>query len=121
MKILIVEDDEEISSLMCEYLQDEGYDVSVASNGLMALERLRDDGIPNLILLDMMMPVMDGTEFTKKFRKMYQNVCPIVVMSAAVDVEKRASEIDAVAWLSKPLTLEKIDLIVKKHAIQTHS
>lgn len=114
MKILIVEDNEEISLLLCEYLQGEGHDTSVAANGSIALEKIKDVGVPDLILLDMMMPVMDGTQFAIELRLKYQHPCPIIVMSAAVDIAARAREINAVSWISKPLRFTEILKLVEQ-------
>lgn len=66
-KILIVDDDKDIREMMCSYFLKEGYAVSTAEDGLMALEMLRKQEIL-LVLLDVMMPNMDGYETLNKMR-----------------------------------------------------
>jgi CheY-like chemotaxis protein len=62
-RILVVDDDREIREILADILQDEGYAVVQAKNGAAALDALRDEPHPCVILLDLMMPIMDGTEF----------------------------------------------------------
>ena len=66
MKVLIVDDDYSVLDAVRETLEDEGYEVSIAANGLEALKDLREGGRPCLILLDLMMPVMNGWEFRRE-------------------------------------------------------
>lgn len=113
--ILLVEDDKEIQFVLSEYLSEEGYKVLVADNGLVGLELIQEQGMPNIILLDMMMPVMNGNQFGLEFMASYNNLCPILVMSAAMDVEQRAKEIEAVAYIVKPFLIDKILEMVKMH------
>ena len=65
-RVLVVDDDEAIREAIAELLRDQGYDVSVAANGEQALEVCRSRANPDLILLDLRMPVMDGIEFTRR-------------------------------------------------------
>lgn len=64
--ILVVDDDPAIREAIAELLRDQGYDVSVAANGVQALLVCRSRRSPDLIVLDLQMPVMDGTEFARK-------------------------------------------------------
>ena len=66
MKVLIIDDDYSVLDAVRETLEDEGYEVSIAANGLEALKDLREGGRPCLILLDLMMPVMNGWEFRRE-------------------------------------------------------
>lgn len=113
--ILIVEDDKDLLFGLSVYLEDEGYTVQVAENGLVALELLKKHGIPHLVLLDMMMPVMNGWEFAVEFIAKFDHLCPIVVMTAAADAEHRAKEISAIGWIEKPFDLDKLLALIKKH------
>ena len=81
-RVLIVEDDEVTRELLCRLLENEGWTVSAAENGRVALERLATDQ-PELILLDLMMPEMDGFEFIVELHKhdTWQRL-PIVVVTA---------------------------------------
>ncbi len=88
-------------------LQDAGYPVRTASNGLQALERTAEE-MPGLILLDMRMPVMNGWEFAREFRARHDHACPIVVVTAAENAQLRAQEIQAEGWLAKPFDLDDV-------------
>ncbi|MDD4972717.1 MAG: response regulator transcription factor [Bacteriovorax sp.] len=114
-KILIVEDDVDILFSLEMLLENEGYTVQVAENGAVALELIKNNGLPNLILLDMMMPVMNGWQFGLKVHALYGHLCPIVVMTAAADAQQRAKDINAIDWLEKPFNFKKLLTLIKKH------
>jgi DNA-binding response OmpR family regulator len=100
-RVLVVEDDPDLASLEAEVLKLRGHQVDVASNGreaLDAVERAR----PDLILLDMKMPVMNGREFADEYRRREPFTPPIVVVTAADDAQRRAAEIGASGWIAKP-------------------
>ena len=80
MKILIVDDDQEIAELLEIYVKNEGYEPVVASDGREALSKIRTNPDIGLIILDIMMPEMSGTEVLKEVRK--DNSVPILVLSA---------------------------------------
>lgn len=87
--ILVVEDVADIRDTIKDILTLEGYEVLTAANGREALERLNEQQQPCLILLDLMMPVMDGWQFLEALETKHQHVLatiPIVVVSAAADV-----------------------------------
>ena len=109
--IMVIEDENDIRSSLKEILELEGYDVLTAENGQDALNVLKQSTKPNLILLDMKMPVMNGWEFAENFRKTYDSSSPIVVVTAAADSEQRAKDINATGWISKPFELN--DLLKK--------
>ena len=99
-KILVVEDDDDIRDSLKELLEEEGYRVDTAANGEQALNRLRGEA-PQLILLDLMMPVMDGWEFQKQLREIpsFSRV-PIIVISAS---KFSREPLNAAAFIPKPL------------------
>ncbi|WP_437535640.1 response regulator [Sorangium sp. So ce726] len=107
-RILIVDDDAAIRRTLSELLEEEGYAVACAANGLEALAYLRDD--PSsiaLVLLDLMMPVMDGFQFrAEQKRDPTLAATPTVVMTARGATER--SGIDADAILSKPFDVLKL-------------
>jgi CheY-like chemotaxis protein len=109
--ILIVEDDADLREMMADLLALEGYRAATASNGREALEYLRQTGIPGLILLDLMMPVMDGWEFRREQRR-DPELAPIpVIVLSALDPQ-RAADIGGNAFLKKPLDFDRlIDLV----------
>ncbi|MBA3534722.1 MAG: response regulator [Ardenticatenales bacterium] len=104
--ILIVEDEYAIAQMLSEVLDEEGYRVVTAANGREGLECLARER-PDLILCDVMMPVMDGRELYRQVRMIPQyNSIPFVLMSA---VPKLLSEGDSYdAFLSKPLNLDHL-------------
>lgn len=109
--VLVVDDDPDILDLMAEALLDAGYPVAKAKHGAEALERINEEE-PQLILLDMRMPVMDGWTFAKVFRERYGRRIPIVVVTAAEDSRLRAAEIGADGHLGKPFDLEQLYEVV---------
>jgi len=92
--IMIVDDDTDIRVSVTEALQSEGYEVEVVSNGLLALEHLREGVRPGLIILDLSMPIMDGSEFRR------------MQMSNPEWARERAEYIGVQNILAKPVDLE---------------
>jgi CheY-like chemotaxis protein len=113
--ILVIEDDAGIADAIASMLEDHGYGVLVAANGKDGMEKLRAaEPRPDLILLDLMMPVMDGWEFRAAQRSDPKLAdVPVVLLSANVDVGPAANELAAVSWLKKP-----VDLGALLHAVQ---
>lgn len=114
-QILIVEDDEELQTLYGLYLQGESYQIHRAHNGLQALASL-DEALPNVIVLDMIMPEMDGESFLKEFkaRAKYGNV-PIIIASVNDKIPQQLLDIPNVfAVLKKPFTIETLVAKVKE-------
>ena len=89
--ILLVEDDFDVREALAETLRDEGYRVECAVDGEQALDYLRAGGKPGLILLDLMMPRMSGTEF-RMVQKVDPQLCgvPVVLLSADGRMEEKA-------------------------------
>jgi CheY-like chemotaxis protein len=102
--ILIVEDDAEVSFVFKLLLADEGFDVSVAPNGLVAME-IVDSHQPDLILLDLHMPIMDGETFAARFRDEYGANTPIIVITA-VPPPALEERIENAVVLKKPVELD---------------
>ena len=105
--VLVIEDDPDMRSLLVLLLEDRGHHVVAASDGREGLDVLRHE-TPDLILLDMKMPGMDGWEFARRYRAAYQDPSPIVVMTAAEDPRRRAEEVGAAGWLGKPVELDQL-------------
>ena len=106
--VLVVEDDVDILSSLAELLRDDGYDVVTAANGYQALAQVRAHD-PELILLDLMMPQMDGWRFMKELRARYSSFrAPVVLLSAAPDLPREAEQLGVAACLSKPFRLEEL-------------
>jgi CheY-like chemotaxis protein len=111
--VLVVDDDPDILEALSEILEAEGFAVRRARNGQEALERL-EEGTPSLILLDLMMPVMDGWEFAQKLRQRPEaKGVPLVVLSADRNVEAKSKEIGSVGHLAKPFELDDLLRMVR--------
>jgi CheY-like chemotaxis protein len=105
--ILVVEDDPDILEAICEILLEEGYRVARARDGLSALDRVRAER-PALVLLDLMMPVMDGPAFARALRSRgTDGDVPLVVITADNKPE-RAVEAGADAVLPKPFAADAL-------------
>ena len=113
-QILVVDDDEGIRSFVELALDGEGYAVSTAPNGAVALEVAGQEQ-PDLILLDMRMPVMDGWAFTRAYRSRPGPHAPIVVITAARDAGSRAAEVEADDYLGKPFELDELLELVGRY------
>jgi CheY-like chemotaxis protein len=114
--VLIVEDDADIRDALLSILRDEGYDVRGASNGQEALDQLRAGHLPSVILLDLMMPVMNGWQFRAEQRTDPRlATIPVVVISADTQARQRAESLDAVAYIKKPIELEAVLALVERY------
>ncbi len=114
--VLVVDDDPDIREIVMELLQDRGLRAEGASNGQVALDRLEREGPgPDLILLDLLMPVMDGPAFRKaQLASVALSQIPVVVISANARVEETAAEMDVTHWLRKPFELRALLECVSK-------
>jgi two-component system, chemotaxis family, chemotaxis protein CheY len=118
MSILIIEDDEGVGPSIAHLLRDEGYAVDVATGGRVALQILARDPLPSLILLDLMMPEMDGIEFRERqLADSRLASIPVIVISARPDVALRAKQLLADDFLQKPMRFEELLLAVQNCAI----
>jgi CheY-like chemotaxis protein len=115
--VLIIEDDVDIREALVGILRDEGYEAEGAGNGLEGLDHLRTVGAkPALILLDLMMPVMNGWQFrTEQQQDAALATIPVVVISADSNVKQKAASIDAAAYLKKPIELDALLDVVAKY------
>ena len=113
--ILIVDDEPDIRNLVDEILADEGYEVGTAENAAAAREALREHR-PDLILLDIWMPDIDGITLLKEWVDGGGLVCPVVMISGHGNVETavEATRLGAYDFLEKPLSLAKLLLTVKR-------
>lgn len=102
----MIEDDDAIRYTLGLILDSTGYSIVFADNGQEALQQLASSSLPDLILLDMLMPLMDGWTFASRFHARYGHAVPIIVMTAASDPGQRSREIDAEGCVSKPFAVE---------------
>lgn len=113
--ILIVEDDADLREMMAQLLTLEGFHTAAVANGLEALEYLQDHHEkPDLILLDLMMPVMDGWEFRRQ-QQANPDVAhvPVIVLSALDPAS--AADVSANAFLKKPLDFDRLLQLVRTY------
>jgi CheY-like chemotaxis protein len=116
-QVLVVDDDEGVREFLVMALASVGYEVVSAPDGAAALELLATSR-PTVILLDMLMPNMDGWEFARLYEQRPGPHAPIIVLTAARDAQARAAEIKADAWLAKPFHLDALFACVEQHAVQ---
>jgi CheY-like chemotaxis protein len=109
-RILIVEDDPALRGALADVLEDEGYEVACAANGLEALSHLRRRIAPSVILLDLAMPVMDGWSFRALQRRDARlSRIPTVAVSASLEASGEAlAELAVDAFLPKPFDLDEL-------------
>ncbi len=112
--VLIVEDDADLRDMMAQLLSLEGFIAATVSNGREALEYLHDGDRPDVILLDLMMPVMDGWEFRRRQQADPEvSGVPVIVLSA-LD-QSRAADVRADAFLKKPLDFDRLLALVRSY------
>jgi CheY-like chemotaxis protein len=104
-RVLVVDDDEDMQALLRQALETESYEVTVAQDGLDALEMI-EQASPDLILLDLMMPRMDGATFARELhnRGLIPST-PIIVVSADVNAKQKIENMGADSYITKPFDL----------------
>ena len=120
-RVLVVEDDESTRELLSSVLADEGYLVITAQDGADALHHLRRDR-PNLILLDLVMPHMDGWEFAAAYRRIPGPHAPIIMLTAlSADADQeRGRQLGAEDYVTKPFLIKdlvrRMEAVLRRHA-----
>ena len=114
-KIMIVDDDPNIRELVCVLLKDAGFEAREAKDGRDALQRMTDEN-PDLAIVDLMMPNMDGYELCRKLRQYYEDL-PVLMLTAKADLPSKAKGFDAGAddYLTKPF--EGAELLMRVRAL----
>ena len=112
--VLVVDDDPDILQTLALCLSSEGYRVTTASNGQEALDLL-DKEQPACVLLDLMMPVMDGWQFVTELEQRGGRKAPLLILSADRAVQGHATKLRAEAYLAKPFDLD--ELLGKVHQL----
>jgi len=114
--ILVVDDDPDVRDAITTVLCDEGYQVISAGNGREALEKLHRRTLPSLILLDMVMPDMDGWRFRMALNKEPELASiPVVILSAHGNVRDTALALGASDYLRKPLQIESLLEVAERY------
>jgi CheY-like chemotaxis protein len=113
--VFVVEDDADVRAMLEQALELEGYAVASAANGQEALEWLRVEGPPSLILLDLMMPVMNGWQFMAvQTTDPNLSTIPVVVLSGDATIDAKAQSLGATGFLRKPVTIDALLATVEK-------
>ena len=111
--ICIVDDEPSILNTLSSILEDEGYQVSLAKSGPEALKLIRAEP-PELVILDIWMPEIDGLETLKQIRQQFPKLM-VIMMSGhgSVETAVKATKLGAYDYLEKPLDLEKVTILVR--------
>ena len=112
--VLIVEDDSDLREMMAQLLTLEGFQSATVANGQEALKYLSGGDTPNVILLDLMMPVMDGWEFRREQQRDPKLADVPVIVLSALD-QTRVGDIGAAAFLKKPLDFDRLLELVRRY------
>jgi len=109
MRVLVVDDERAVRDSLRRALELEGYDVELAADGEEALERLAQNGEPDAVVLDILMPKMDGLEVCRRLRREGHRL-PVLMLTARDEVENRVAGLDAGAddYVTKPFALEEL-------------
>jgi two-component system response regulator CpxR len=111
--VLIVEDDADVREMMTQLLSAEGFEPRIAMNGRDAIDQLAAGPAPDVILLDLMMPVMDGQHFLEHYRRDPAYACiPVIVLSATSDC---TPHLQAAAVFRKPLDFGRVLDTVRRY------
>jgi two-component system response regulator MprA len=109
MKVLVVDDERAVRESLRRALELEGYEVELAEDGDVALARLAANGQPDAVILDVLMPTVDGLEVCRRLRRA-GNAIPVLMLTARAEVDSRVAGLDAGAddYLPKPFALEEL-------------
>jgi CheY-like chemotaxis protein len=114
--ILIVEDDLDLREALSEVLRDEGYTVAMAADGREALDHLRRQSRPSLILLDLTMPVMNGWQFRAEQRQDPDlSGIPVVVLSAGERLAEQVALLGITDYVRKPIELGQLLRLIERY------
>ena len=109
MKILVVDDERAVRESLRRALELEGYEIELAVDGVAALAALEDGDDPDAMILDVLMPGLDGLEVCRRLRRTGSRL-PVLMLTARVEVENRVAGLDAGAddYVTKPFALEEL-------------
>lgn len=118
--VMVIEDDEDLREVI-------GYGLGgtvrlvEAEHGRAALDLIDEGGLPDLILLDMNMPIMNGWQFAAELRARGLRHVPIIVLTAAHDAARSAADIEAAGYLGKPFAMNALRAIIEKHLAEANA
>jgi len=119
-RVLVIDDDEHVLGLLTEVLTGEGYDVVGAMDGAAAVAAIRTQR-PDLILLDLMMPVLDGWSFLELYRQLPGPHVPVIVLTAAAQEARVEAEGRADSVVPKPFSVDRVLALVNQYTGRTAS
>ena len=121
MKILVVDDERAVRESLRRALELEGYEIELADDGIAALEALEANGEPDAMILDVLMPGLDGLEVARRLRRGGSRL-PILMLTARVEVDDRVAGLDAGAddYVTKPFALDELLARVRALLRRTH-
>lgn len=112
-KVLVIDDDDELADVIREVLRDAGYSVATVRHGAAALE-LVEQIAPDLILLDLSMPIMDGWSFVSQYRRSAKEGAHIVLLTGNPHAPDIARTLSADGFITKPFEIDDLVAIVKR-------
>lgn len=114
-KILIVDDEPDVCEVISNFLGKRGYDVITANDGQEALSKLSTEK-PDLILLDIRMPEMDGMECLRRIKELDKEV-PVIMVTCVtnIDIARKSMELGATDYLTKPLGYSALETAISMH------
>jgi two-component system, response regulator, stage 0 sporulation protein F len=120
-KLLIVDDQYGIRLLLHEIFKKEGYEVFQAANGFQAIDIVVKD-CPDLVILDMKIPGMDGVEILKRIKEINKEI-KVILMTAygELDIIEEAKKLGALRYFPKPFDIDEIKKVVREHTSQPQS
>jgi two-component system, OmpR family, alkaline phosphatase synthesis response regulator PhoP len=117
-KVLVVDDDPDLVAICSLVLEYEGYQIDVARNGVEAYETVTSDGV-DVVLMDVMMPVMDGITVCKMMKRDPKTKdLPVIIMSASETLREQARTAAADAVIAKPFDIDNLVTMVNQFAVQ---
>jgi CheY-like chemotaxis protein len=119
--LMVIDDDEDIREIIKLILEMEGYRVTTAEDGFSALRQISANGPPALILLDLMMPRMEGEQFMKKLRESSLPRIPVIIMSGNKTDPARLAELNGDGCLAKPIEFEELLSTVRRFVPDTRA
>ena len=117
-RILVIDDDHEVRSILCENLRDCGYVVREAHNGAVGLMMIETEPMPDLIITDIIMPEKEGIETIREIRKMHAHVKVIAISGGgrteSGDFLEMARKVGADTSIPKPISMPVLEATIKK-------
>lgn len=112
-KVLVIDDDDQLADVVRQVLRDSGYSVATVRHGAEALELVKHIA-PDLILLDLSMPIMDGWSFTTQYRRLAKRGARIVLLTANPSAPEIARTLEVDGYITKPFDVDDLVAIVKR-------